>query len=323
MCLKVINLDGGRTWMQRLAGCLIAGVLLVASIDAFAQEITANTSAPTRVLPKVLSADIPHYDHVVIAIMENTSDSTIIGNIAQAPYINTLAKTGAVFSDSHAITHPSEPNYLALFSGSTQGLADDSCPHSFTGLNLGSQLIAAGFTFQGFSESMPSNGYTSCGSGTYARKHNPWVNFSSGTNSVPSTSNLTFAAFPSGATPDFRTLPTLSFVVPNLCNDMHDCPIATGDAWLQTHIDFYVQWARSHNSLLILTWDEDDSTTSANQIPTLFVGAHVRAATFSEHIDHYSVLRSLEDMFGLSAIGGAVNATPITDSWNIFADGFE
>ncbi|QBB70978.1 acid phosphatase [Pseudolysobacter antarcticus] len=309
--------------MQRFAGCLIASVLLAASIAGFAQKIAVNPLAPIRAVPSVVATDIPRYDHVVIVIMENTSDSTIIGNTAQAPYINTLAMMGAVFSDSHAITHPSEPNYLALFSGSTQGLSDDSCPHTFTGLNLGSQLIAAGFTFQGFSESMPSNGYTICTSGTYARKHNPWVNFSSGTNSVPSTSNLTFAAFPSGATPDFSTLPTLSFVVPNLCNDMHDCSIATGDAWLHTHIDPYLQWARSHNSLLILTWDEDDSTTSANQIPTMFVGAHVRNATFSEHIDHYSVLRTLEDMFGLSAIGGAVNATPITDTWNIFADGFE
>src|SRR5581483_4837580 len=146
---------------------------------------------------------------------------------------------------------------------------------------------AAGLTFTGYSESMPSNGYTGCTSGQYARKHSPWVNFSD----LPASVNLTYTAFPS----DYTTLPTFAFVTPNLCDDMHYCSISTGDTWLKNNLDAYVTWAKSHNSLFILTWDEDDSTTSANQIATIFVGANVIAGNYSEKITHYNVLRTIED----------------------------
>jgi hypothetical protein len=262
---------------------------------------------------------IPGFDHVVIVIMENTSDASIIGNTAQAPYINSLADAGVYFSDAHAVTHPSQPNYLALFSGSTQGITDDSCPHHFNEPNLASELRAASLTFTGYSESMPADGFSRCTAYPYARKHNPWVNF----NNVPNTGNLRFSRFPV----DFATLPTLAIVVPNLCNDMHDCPIATGDAWLQDNIDAYVQWARTRNSLLILTWDEDDSATTANRIPLVFAGANVRIGyTSTATVTHYNVLRTLEDMYGLPPLGNAANVAPITEVWvddRVFADGFD
>ena len=258
------------------------------------------------------ASPIPHYDHVVIVIEENTSQSTVIGNSA-APYINSLASAGANFTQSFAITHPSQPNYLALFSGSTQGIIDDSCPHTFTTGNLGNQLVTAGFTFAGYSETMPSNGYTGCTSGTsgYARKHNPWVNFSN----LATSTNLTSTSFPT----DFTTLPTLSVVVPNLCDDMHDCSLATGDTWLKNNLDAYVTWAKTHNSLLIVTWDEDDSSTTANQVATIFAGANVKPGNYPETINHYTVLRTLEDMYGLAALGSAATATPITDVWGTVA----
>ena len=157
---------------------------------------------------------------------------------------------------------------------------------------------------------------TRCTSGLYARKHNPWVNFSN----VPAASNLPFTAFPS----DFSTLPTLAFVVPNLCNDTHDCSITTGDTWLDSNIDSYAQWAKTRNSLLVLTWDEDDRSQS-NQIPTLFVGALVVPGNYGEGIDHFRVLATLETMYGLPLTGSAAGKTPITDAWDhiVFSDGFE
>jgi hypothetical protein len=106
----------------------------------------------------------------------------------------------------------------------------------------------------------------------------------------------------------------VSFVVPNLCDDMHDCSVKTGDTWVKNHIDGYVQWAKTHNSLLVLTFDEDDSSQS-NQIPTVFVGQHVKTGNFSEHINHYNVLRTLEDAFTLPYAGQSGTATPITDVW--------
>jgi len=115
-------------------------------------------------------------------------------------------------------------------------------------------------------------------------------------------------------------LPTLSFVVPDLCNDMHDCPVSTGDTWARKNLDGYVQWARTHHSLLILTFDEDDRI-GGNRIPTVFVGQGVRAGDQGERIDHYRVLRTLEDMYGLAALGDAGSREPITDIWTPPATG--
>src|SRR5215469_2569870 len=128
---------------------------------------------------------VPRLDHVVIVIEENHSYSEIIGSSA-APYINSLAAQGALFTQSYAITHPSQPNYLDIFSGSNQGVTHDSCPHYFATDNLGLYLLNASLTFAGYSEDLPSVGSLVCTSGAYARKHAPWVNFTN----VPTTTDL-------------------------------------------------------------------------------------------------------------------------------------
>jgi acid phosphatase len=230
----------------------------------------------------------------------------VIGS-SSAPYLNSLARQGASFDHSYALTHPSEPNYLALFSGSTHGLLNDSCPHTFSGANLGQEVIAAGRTFAGYSESMPSNGYTGCTSGDYARKHSPWTNFAN----VPASSNLSYTEFPH----DYTNLPTVSFVIPNLQNDMHDGSVQQGDSWMRHNLNAYVKWAKVHNSLLIVTWDEDDNSAD-NQIPTIFVGAGITPGTYSETINHYSVLRTLEDLYHLRPVGASATARPITGIWS-------
>ena len=248
---------------------------------------------------------VPRPDHVVIVIEENHSYSEIIGSSA-APYINSLAAQGALFTQSHATTHPSQPNYLHLFSGSNQGVTDDSCPHSFSTANLGQYLLDASLTFAGYSEDLPSVGSPVCTSGAYARKHAPWVNFTN----IPTTTNLPFSYFPS----DYTTLPIVSFVIPNLNNDMHDGTIQQGDTWLQQHLSGYVQWAMTHNSVLIITFDEDDSS-QGNRIATIFVGQMVVPGQYSESINHFNLLRTLEDMYNLPYAGVSGNYQPITDVW--------
>jgi len=245
---------------------------------------------------------VPRFDHVVVVVEENRSYADIIGNSA-APYLNSLAAGGALFTRSYALTHPSEPNYLALFSGATHGLTDDSCPHSYAAPNLGSQLLGAGLSFAGYSDSLPSDGFTGCSSGPYARKHNPWVNFPN----VPASGNRTLSRFGS----NYAALPTVSFVIPNLDHDMHDGSVAGGDSWLKAHLDGYARWASTHNSLLIVTWDEDDRS-AGNHIPTIFYGASVKVGRYAERITHYRVLRTLEAAYGLASLGGAL---PITDVW--------
>jgi acid phosphatase len=251
-------------------------------------------------------AALPRPDHIVVVVMENRSYSDIISN-PSAPYINALARSGALFTRSFAVSHPSEPNYLALFSGSAHHLADDSCPHAYGGPNLAASVIAAGGTFTGYAESLPHAGYRGCQAGHYARKHAPWVNFSS----VPPRENQPFSAFPR----DLAALPTLSFVAPNLDDDMHDGTIARGDQWLHRHLGRYAKWARTHNSLLVLTWDEDDRS-QGNRIPTVIAGAHVTSGRYSERVTHYRLLRTLEYGLGLAPIGVSAQTTPVQDIWS-------
>jgi phosphatidylinositol-3-phosphatase len=290
-----------------LAGCTGGGSAAgpasgSASASAAPKPTTPTAATTTSAAP---APSVPRWDHVVVVVEENHSYADIIGR-PDAPYLNSLAGQGALFTSSFAVAHPSEPNYLALFSGSTQGIGDDSCPHTFASPNLGAQLRSAGLGFAGYSEGLPAAGSTVCSAGQYARKHSPWVDFST----VPASANLPFSAFPA----DHATLPTVSLVIPDLADDMHDGTVAQGDTWLRAHLDGYAQWARTHHSLLVVTWDEDDYS-QANQVPTIIAGAGVRPGRYAERVDHYSVLRTLETAYGLPPIGNAASAAAITDSW--------
>jgi acid phosphatase len=249
---------------------------------------------------------LPRPDHLVVAVFENKSYDALAGN-PRAPYLNSLMKQAAVFINARGVAHPSQPNYLALFSGSTQGVTDDHCPVRLTGTpNLGRQLLDAGHTFAGYSEDLPGPGYLGCTTARYAAKHNPWVDF----DNIPADANLPYGAFPS----DYAQLPTLAFVVPNLCNDMHDCPTATGDAWARSDLAPYLAWAGQHNSQLIVTFDENDGS-AGNKILTLFAGAGVKPGLYPEPVDHYRVLRTIEAFYGLVPIGRAAQSVPIADAW--------
>ena len=176
-------------------------------------------------------------------------------------------------------------------------------------------MVKAGLTFVGYSEDLPSVGSIICSEGQYARQHNPWVNWQdSAANGLPATTNLPMTNFPT----EYSALPTVSIVVPNQVNDMHSGKdsemIQTGDRWLQVHLNAYVQWAQQHNSLLIVTWDEDNGKEN-NRIATLFVGPMVQAGRYGQRVTHYSILRTIEDLYGLSHSGASADATPIIHIW--------
>ena len=294
-----------------LAGCS-AGRTASASGPATSTSAAGVASQPASRPPS--TTGVPRPDHIVVAVFENHGYDQVIGN-SRAPYLNGLAARGALLTDAHGVTHPSQPNYVALFAGSTYGITSDGCPRDLAGTaNLGSQLSAAGLSFAGYSEGMPGSGYRGCGGGDrYARKHNSWVDFTA----LPASVNRTFAEFPAA----FDSLPTVSFVVPNLCDDMHDCPVPTGDAWARTHLEPYVQWAAGHNSLLIVTWDEDENPDhtqggDGGHIPIMLVGGPVTPGVrFGDTVDHYRVLRTIEDAYGLAALGTAADRQPITGIW--------
>lgn len=278
----------------------LIGAVALAALAALA----ASPAAPRVALR---AAALPRPAHIVIVIEENRSQANIIGN-KSAPFINALAANGAMMAQSFAETHPSEPNYLALFAGSTLGVTKDVCPvNAGATPNLASELLSAGYTFVGYAESLPAVGSPACSAGKYARKHVPWANFSN----VPAANSVPFSAFPMG---NYAALPTVSFVIPNNDNNMHDGSIAQGDAWLGRALSGYANWAVANNSLLILTWDEDDGSPR-NQIPTVIYGGHVQPGTYSEQINHYSLLATLEQMYGLPKLGYAAAAAPIATIW--------
>lgn len=254
----------------------------------------------------IATATAPHASSVTVVIMENRDYDLIIGN-SNAPYINgTLVPQAALMTNSHAVTHPSQPNYLALFSGSTHGIIDDSCPHYFNGGNLGASVIGAGKTFDGYSESMPSNGYLGCTTALYARKHNPWVDFRT---NVPATSNLVYTGFP--VSPPF-----LSIIVPNLCDDMHNCSTTVGDNWLKANLPAIMQYNSTHNGLLILTWDEaSPDTTKTNHIATLLMGPTVTPGSYSQSVSHYAVLHTIETIAGVACVGKSCAAPVLSGMW--------
>ena len=294
---------------------LLAAALLLALAGCSSPSTPSATQPPSTTTTSPATGDtrspatggtsLPRPAHVLVVVFENKEGSSVVGS-ADAPYLTSLARQGTYFSDAHGVTHPSEPDYLALFSGSTQGVSSDACPLTFSGPNLAGELMAAGHTFTGFSEDLPKAGFPGCSAGGYARKHNPWVDFPA----LPTEVNQPYSALPS----DLSTLPTVAFVIPNLCHDMHDCDVATGDAWARAHLGGYVHWAHDHDGLLIVTFDENDGS-AGNRFATFVVGPMVRAGTSDQRIDHYSVLRTLEDMYGLARIGKSADAAPITGVW--------
>jgi len=324
------------TLCMALIACLIATILSGFSCTANAGIPASEHDALVDLhinTPEASSAApyIPRYDHVVIVIMSAQSNIDILNNV-NAQYINgTLIAGGASFNQSYALSDAAHPNYLGLFSGSTQGVADDICPKSFTGTNnLRQQLINAGFSFVQYSEDLPPDS-TTCASGLYTRTHNPVPDFL-----VEPTLTVVSRPYTEFATAlGSSTLPTISFVVPNLCHDMHgsipSCStsqlITLGDQWLQNNLPQYLNSSSAQNGLLIVTWDHGRGSTgyATDPIPTIFFGPHVRAGLVSSKvINHYSVLRTLEDMYGLPSLGNAATAVPITEIWDpIFKNGFE
>lgn len=274
------------------------------------------------VVPILLAAGTAHTQitpaHTVVLVLENKAFSQIVGS-PLCPYINSLLADAntATLTQSYGLTHPSQPNYLHLFSGSAQGVITNNLPTGlpFTTPNLGAALLQAGLTFAGYSEDLPATGYTGEISGAYARKHSPWINWQgTSTNGIPAALNKPFTDFPT----NYATLPAVSFVIPNQDNDMHNGSLedALGkcDAWVQQNLNPYIQWCKNHNSLFILHFDEDDNSHN-NQILTSLTGEFIIAGNYSQPLTHHNVLRTVEELYHLPYAGASQDSSPIRDIW--------
>lgn len=286
--------------------------------------LVLSTSVMLLSTSSISAQPVPRPDHVVIVVEENHSFGQIIGE-SEAPYLNSLLEEGTLLTSFFALHHPSQPNYIVMFSGDRYGITNNTCDVNRPLLHarsLGGQLVRNGLTFKGYAEDLPKTGSMTCFSGKYVRRHAPWTNFGD----VPTVVSLPFSEFPS----DFTKLPTVSFVIPNLDHDMHDGFPGTkrkaGDDWLRDNLNSYKEWAKTHNSLLIVTWDEDNKTVlakrvtkpPANRVAAIFVGEMVKAGFKSDkQYDHVDLLRTIVEMYGLPPLPAAAyaKAKVIDDIW--------
>jgi phospholipase C len=247
--------------------------------------------------------------HVVVVVMENKEQSSVIGS-ADAPFLTRLAHVGALARNSYGVRHPSLPNYLALTSGSTQGISDDCTDCAANARNLADQLEAAHRTWRAYLQGLPRPCAAPASSGRYAKKHDPFA-YDRAITSDPSRcrNRVPFSRLADDLR--HRRLPDFALITPDLCSDTHDCPVRTGDRFLARLVPA-VRPALGPHGFLVITYDEGTTDagccggSAGGRIATVVVGPDVRrGAVMSRAIDHYGVLRSLEDAFGLGHLGAA------------------
>jgi acid phosphatase len=274
----------------------------------------------TLPVANAVAARLATHDHVIVVVMENKS----YAQVRTQPYTASLIAAGASFSSSYGVVHPSQPNYFALWAGTTLGVSNNNCPAPGTPWaadNFGQACEAAGLTWGAYSENLPSAGATACSyegsasSGLYTRKHAPWTAFSNLDHLNEKPYSQLAVDIAAGA------LPNLVFVVPNNCHNSHNnttpgCGVPEADAWLASNVPPLLA-AMGPRGVLILTWDEDDGS-AANQILTVFAGPRVIPNYVSPTvITHYTVVRTITELLGLPSFGQFAMAEPlITDIWN-------
>jgi phosphatidylinositol-3-phosphatase len=253
---------------------------------------------------------VPLMGHVIVVVEENSDYSSVIGN-SSMPYLNGLAQQYALVTKYYAVTHPSIGNYFMMTVGKII-TNDDSYSGVVSDDNIVRRLIAAGKTWKSYAEDLPSVGYTGPDTGSYARKHNVIALLSDVVNDATQRNNLVpFAQFATDLSGGH--LPAYSFVAPNLCNDAHDCSLATADQWLQTNIDPLVNNAAfQRDGLLVIVFDEagsGDATNGGGHIACVIVSPKAKRAYQGTGVyEHQSLLRLTAEALGVTPPNAAASA---------------
>ena len=284
-------------------------VIAVALVGATSTTVFSDASKPAAIATSspCFAAPIPQYRHVVWIMLENVGYS-VVGS-ASAPYFNELSNSCGLATNYDAIAHPSLPNYIALTSGSTQGITNDGEPFTHP-LKVASIFSELGNNWRSIVESMP----VSCDrvtSGEYAARHNPAVYFSNlgascARNDVTLRSPLNLSA-------------TFTLIVPNVCNDMHSCAISTGDTWLRRMVPAIVASPQyqSRSLALFITFDENDGGAT-NRVPTIVVAPSVpRGLRVGAALSHYSLLRATESLLHVGLLGNARTAPSLIGPFHL------
>jgi len=300
---------------------LLSIILSIALIGVVLAAVKSRTYLPLTIAPKVPTpssgtpspGNIPAFRHVFIIMMENEAIDRILGN-TNAPYINSLAQQYAVAANYYGITHPSLPNYIAAISGDTQGISSNCTKCFVDAPNIVDQLEGAGKTWKAYMESMPSPCFVGDSGSLYRQKHNPFIYFDNIRNNPARCEKIVpFTQF--AADLQANALPDFVWITPNMCNSIHDCSLQTGDIWLQTWVSkILAAPAWQQNGILFLTFDEsnpsDDSGcclyAAGGHILTMVISPLSKPAYQSSiAYDHYALLRTIEQAWGMPLLGKA------------------
>ena len=293
---------------------LLAALVAVA-VTACGCGDTTTGSAATPV-PSVSTVKPSKRSHIAVVVMENKEYSDVIGS-RSGRYATRLARSYAVVPRFYAIAHPSLPNYLALTGGSTSGIDSDCTGCHVGATNLVDQLEGAGFSWGAYMDGMPRACFKGTGAGQYAKKHDPFMYY----DDIRQNSARCAHVVPGGRLgTDLRngTLPTFAWITPGLCEDTHDCSLSTGDRYLRQLVPALLRGLGPHG-VLFVTWDEGNSdhgccggAASGGRIATIVAGPDVRrGASVGGTYDHYSTLRTIEDILGLPPLGEAGSSRPL------------
>ena len=295
--------------IRRVLALLAAGVAVAAlsACGAASRPLPIQRDpSPTARLPGGTPA------RVAMIVMENHEYGDIIGS-GSAPYINSLANRYGLATGMYAITHPSLPNYLALTGGGTFGISTDCTDCAVAAVSVVDQLEQAHLSWRAYIQDLPRPCFTGASAGNYAKKHDPFAYYTRVTDDRARCANIVPLAR-LGADERDRIMPRFTWITPNLCNDMHDCPVSTGDRFLAGLVPPLLR-TLGPRGLLFLTWDEGSSDAgccrlaSGGHIVTILAGAGARAhARLATPTDHYSVLQTIEDVLGLKRLRGAACA---------------
>jgi hypothetical protein len=249
------------------------------------------------------------YAHVIVVVMENHDYGQVIG-APGAPFINRLARACGLATAYRAVTHPSLPNYLALTSGSTAGITSDCTACWSRQPSVFGQAASHGLTWRAYEEAMPAR-CTRADSGEYVKRHNPPTYYTR-LRAACRGSDIPMGSLVAGrlrAALLRNALPGYAFVTPDMCHDMHDCPVASGDAWLKSFFGLLARNGayRKGKVAVFVVWDEG---AAGNHVPAIAVSPFVAPGTRSgAPLGHYSLLRTAETLLGLPYLGRARTAT--------------
>ena len=307
----------GRVSAKTTSGTLLATTTLTIGMGVdptpTATPMPSSSASPTAGPTAPPSAKLPNFSHVYIIIFENKEYGSVVGS-SSAPYINSLIAQYGSSTNFTAERHPSEPNYIALTSGGTQGITDDGV-YNLGVNNLFDQVSASGRTWHSYMQGYPGNCSAVSSSaavvdgagksGAYVRKHNPAISYTSISGNAAKCANITnFANFDPAAA-------NFEFITPNMINDMHDGTVADGDNFLKAFLPKITGSSAFANSVVFVTFDEGTTNVSGGgHIMTIAITPNMTAGyKNASAYTHYSMLRTIEDAWGLAPLGSAASAS--------------